>query len=73
MNAPSVEELVADRFRFGDRRSDAYKAGFRAAAERLLIGTGAVAKALQYPEGSPERDAFFAGLDDGYAFTKARL
>ena len=44
-------------------RSDAYKAGVYEALRRRLEGVSF--PPLQWPAGSAERDAYFAGIDEG--------
>ncbi len=61
-----VESLMAEIFG-GPRepRSDAYKAGVRAVLSKHFEGV-LVRDQLHYPAGSAERDAFFAGADEGH-------
>lgn len=61
-----VDSLMAKIFG-GPRepRSDAYKAGVRAVLRKHFEGV-LVRDQLHYPVGSAERDAFFAGADEGH-------
>ena len=61
----TVDGLMAAAFdRPRDPRSDAYKAGARAHLTRVIENKTI---AVPYPSGTAERDAFYAGENEGKA------
>jgi len=64
-----VARMSAERFASGDKRSEPYRLGFKHCLNNRLLGDAFPTNL--YGEGTPERDAYYAGVDEARAHAQA--